>query len=55
MALPSPEDELTTRQLAVALSAVDITLADHVIIADGDSISMRMSGKFHPDDCRILI
>lgn len=55
LALPSPEDELTTRQLSVALSAVDITLIDHFIIADGDSISMRLSGKFHPDDYRILI
>jgi len=55
LALPSPEDELTTRQLAVALSAVDITLADHIIVADGDPISMRLSGKYHPDDCRILI
>lgn len=55
VALPSPEDELTTRQLAVALSAVDITLADHLIIADGECISMRMIGKYHPDECRMLI
>ena len=55
LALPSPEDELTTRQLAAALSAVEITLADHLIIADGDSVSMRESGLYNPEDCRLLV
>ena len=55
LALPSPEDELTTRQLAIALSAVDITLIDHLIIADADAVSLRQSGRYHPDNCRILL
>ena len=55
IALPSPEDELTTHQLAMALSAVDIVLMDHFIIADGECVSLRASGKYHPNDCRFLI
>ena len=55
LALPSPEDELTTRQLAIALSAVEIALADHLIIADGDSVSLRESGLYNPEDCRLLV
>lgn len=55
LALPSPEDELTTRLLAAALSVVDITLADHLVIADGDSVSMRESGLYNPEHCRLLV
>ncbi len=55
LALPSPEDQLTTKQLAYALSAVDIILADHMVFADKDFISMRHSGMYHPNDCRLLI
>lgn len=55
LALPSPEDELTTRQLAAALSAVDIILADHLIVADGDYVSLWQSGIYHPNDCHFLI
>ena len=54
VAIPSPEDELTTRQLASALFSVDITLLDHIIIAEDEVISLRHSGKYHPQDCRIL-
>lgn len=54
IAVPSPEDQLTTRQLAVALAAVDITLADHMIMADDEFVSLRQSGKYNPDDCRPL-
>ena len=55
LAIPSNEDQLTTRQLAAALSAVDITLADHVVVADGDSVSMCLSGWYNPNDCRMLV
>lgn len=55
VALPSPEDQLTTRQLATALSVVDITLADHMVIADEECVSMRQSGCYDPDDCRLLV
>ena len=44
LALPSPEDIQTTRRLAMALSAVEIHLADHIVVADGDYVSMVQSG-----------
>jgi DNA repair protein RadC len=55
IAIPSNEDQLTTRQLAVALSAVDITLTDHVVVADGDWVSMRQSGWYDPADCHFIV
>lgn len=54
LALPSDEDQLTTRQLAIALAAVDITLADHMIMADDEFISLRQSGRYNPEDCRLI-
>lgn len=53
MALPSAEDQLTTRRLAVALNAVDIELVDHLVVADDDYVSLRQSGWYHPDDCTL--
>lgn len=53
MAIPSGEDQLTTRRLAAALSAVDIELVDHLVVADDDYVSMRQSGWYHPEDCRL--
>ena len=44
VALPSEEDILTTRRIAAALSAVEIHLADHVVVADGDYVSIAQSG-----------
>ena len=44
LAIPSAEDVLTTRQLAMALQAVDVQLVDHIIVADGDYVSMAQSG-----------
>ena len=55
IAIPSTEDQLTTRQLAAALSSVDITLADHIVVADGDGVSMRQSGWYDPDNCRFIV
>ena len=55
IALPSPEDQLTTKQLAAALSTVDIILADHMVIADDDCVSMRQSGYYDPNSCRMLV
>ncbi len=55
IAVPSADDQLTTKQLAVALAAVDITLVDHMVIADEEFVSMRQSGWYDPDDCRALI
>ena len=44
VALPSDEDILTTRRIAAALSTVEIHLADHVVVADGDYVSIAQSG-----------
>lgn len=48
LAIPSREDVLTTRQLAAALGAMDIMLADHIVVADGDFVSMVQSGYYNP-------
>lgn len=53
MALPSGEDQLTTRRLAMSLSTVDIELVDHLVIADDDFVSLRQSGWYHPNDCAL--
>lgn len=47
VALPSREDEQTTAQVAAALSAIGIKLADHLIIADNDFVSMADSRLLH--------
>lgn len=51
IALPSREDVATTQKIAVALQAVDVVLADHLVIADGDFTSMVQSGYFRPMQC----
>lgn len=47
-AIPSHEDKETTLRVARALKAVDITLADHVIIADNEMVSMMQSKLYDP-------
>lgn len=44
LAVPSMEDVQTTDRVAAALETVEIHLADHVIVADGDFVSMAQSG-----------
>lgn len=46
VAVPSAEDVSTTRMLANALAAVDVVLADHIIFADEECISLRTSEYF---------
>jgi len=46
VALPSNEDQETTRKIYDALQAVDIVLTDHIIVADGDFVSMADNGFF---------
>lgn len=46
IALPSREDEAATRRVYTALDAVGVRLADHVIVADNDYVSMAESGFF---------
>ena len=43
VALPSTEDVQTTDRIRAALQAVDVVLADHIIVADSDYVSMRDS------------
>lgn len=49
MAVPSVEDEQTTYSVAKALAAVEIILMDHLIISDGDFVSLAQSGKYNPN------
>lgn len=53
LALPSAEDVQTTRRLAAALDAVEIELSDHIVVADGDYVSLVQSGYYRPGDCHI--
>ena len=54
IALPSDEDKLTTHRLALALRSVEIELVDHLVVADGDYVSLRQSGLYNPDDYSAL-
>ena len=52
IAVPSGDDIHTTRRLATALSAVEIQLVDHIVVAEDEYVSMVQSGiRF--DDCVI--
>ena len=55
LAIPSAEDIQTTRRMAVALDTVEITLADHIVVADGDYVSMVQSGYYRPGEHRVLV
>ncbi len=44
IALPSIEDEMTTKRIKAALETVSVTLTDHIIVASDDYISMADSG-----------
>lgn len=55
LALPSREDVMTTRRLAAALDGVDVILADHLVIADGDYVSMAQSGYYRPGECCLQV
>jgi DNA repair protein RadC len=55
LALPSGEDIATTQRLAAALDAVEITLADHFVVADGDYVSLVQSGYYRPGACGIWV
>lgn len=44
VALPSESDCIVTRRVREALQAVDIGLMDHIIVSDGDYVSMNQSG-----------
>ena len=44
LALPSQEDIETTRRIGKALAAVEISLIDHIIVADDDFVSLANCG-----------
>ena len=44
VALPSREDVELSRLIKQALGCVDVYLIDHIIVADGDYVSMNQSG-----------
>ena len=47
LALPSTDDVQTTQRVADALASVEIALADHIIVADDDFVSLAQSGYYH--------
>ena len=47
IALPSREDDYTTRQVYSALGLVNIKLRDHIVVAGDDFISFADSGYFN--------
>lgn len=53
IAIPSAEDVQTTRRIAAALRSVEVALADHIVVADGDYVSMVQSG-YRFDDCAFV-
>ena len=48
LAVPSRSDIETTKSLINALGLINIRVADHLIISDGESFSMASSPKFAP-------
>lgn len=55
LAIPSGDDVQTTKRLAVALRAVEIELADHIVVADGEFVSMVESELYSPNTEYALI
>ncbi|MBQ9837898.1 MAG: DNA repair protein RadC [Oscillospiraceae bacterium] len=53
LAFPSHDDVVTTQRIAKALEAVEIVLADHIVVADDDFVSLVQSGYYRPGDCRL--
>ncbi len=48
LALPSGDDVATTLRVAKALEAVEVILADHIVVADDDFVSLAQSGYYRP-------
>lgn len=55
-AVPSDEDVVTTYRIKQALNAVDIILADHIVVSGEDYVSMVQSNYFNPreDACAMF-
>jgi len=50
IALPSGNDIIVTKRIYKALKLMDIQLCDHIVVADGDFVSMLDSGMFESFD-----
>ena len=50
LALPSDEDIDTTMKIAKALRFVDVILTDHIVVADGEFVSMVLSKYYNSND-----
>ena len=54
LAIPSPEDIVTTKRVAQALETVEVILADHLVVAGDDYVSIVQSQYYTPaQDCAI--
>ncbi len=49
LAIPSQEDIQTTYRIAKALKAIDVTLADHIVVYGSDFVSLVHSKMYRPD------
>lgn len=54
LAIPSADDVQTTHKIATALEAVDIVLADHIVVSRDDFVSIVQSQYYRPrSDCSL--
>lgn len=50
LAIPSADDVQTTFKVAAALESVDVVLADHLVVANGDYVSICQSNYYKPNE-----
>lgn len=55
IACPSDADVHTTQRVARALAAVEIDLADHIVVAEDDYVSMIQSHYYRPEECCAML
>lgn len=54
LAIPSADDIQTTHRVATALEAIDIFLADHIIVSRDDFVSVVQSGYYKPQEFCVI-
>lgn len=50
LAIPSPDDIQTTQRVAAALDAVEVVLADHIVVSRDDFVSITQSQYYKPQE-----
>ena len=50
LAIPSKDDIQTTHRVAAALEAVEIILADHIVVSKNDFVSIVQSQYYKPQE-----